>query len=205
MWLYPMLSVGLVVVAFGYLTVRAFLLGMKAKPSSNTRRLSFALGWVCVVFTALGIQAFAQQAVLKGWLPQEAMDWMFTWGTSILATISLSVAGLCVWLLSRVLVRVYRHERLVSVLIDSPLVDVKASELKLTAREVEILEAMAQGNLSDDEIASAFVISPATAATHVRNILRKADLHNRRDLVLLYAAGRAADTDDPPAEAAPTR
>ncbi|MCH7901687.1 MAG: DNA-binding response regulator, partial [Acidobacteria bacterium] len=46
---------------------------------------------------------------------------------------------------------------------------------------------IAAGQLSDREIADALYISPATAGTHVRNILRKAGLHRRNDLLLLVS------------------
>jgi DNA-binding CsgD family transcriptional regulator len=39
--------------------------------------------------------------------------------------------------------------------------------------------------LSGQEIADTLFISAATAGTHVRNILRKASLHDRRQLVLI--------------------
>jgi DNA-binding NarL/FixJ family response regulator len=59
----------------------------------------------------------------------------------------------------------------------------------LTGREREILTLVARG-LSNDEIAGRLVISPLTAKTHVRNILRKLDCHDRAALVALaYEAG----------------
>ena len=49
------------------------------------------------------------------------------------------------------------------------------------------------GYLSDQRIGDLLKISPSTAATHIRNILRKAALHDRRDLLLLYGAGIVDD------------
>jgi DNA-binding NarL/FixJ family response regulator len=44
--------------------------------------------------------------------------------------------------------------------------------------------------LSNDEIAGRLVISPLTAKTHVRNILRKLDVRDRAALVALaYESG----------------
>jgi DNA-binding CsgD family transcriptional regulator len=188
MWLYPLVAIAIALVLFVYLALRCFILAWRPGVPMNTKALTLALGWVCLVFIALMTQGLGQQLVERGWFSDSARTWMFTWGSSILATFSLSVAALALWLLARVFKNVRRDEQLVDVMITSPLVDVKVSELKLTAREVEVLETMASGNLSDEEIAEAFYISPATAATHVRNILRKANIHNRRDLVLFYAA-----------------
>jgi DNA-binding NarL/FixJ family response regulator len=59
----------------------------------------------------------------------------------------------------------------------------------LTDRERDILLLVARG-LSNAEIASALVISPLTAKSHVRNVLRKLDCHDRAALVALaYESG----------------
>jgi DNA-binding NarL/FixJ family response regulator len=59
----------------------------------------------------------------------------------------------------------------------------------LTEREREILRLVARG-LSNAEIAGRLVISPLTAKTHVSNILRKLDCHDRAALVALaYETG----------------
>jgi DNA-binding NarL/FixJ family response regulator len=53
---------------------------------------------------------------------------------------------------------------------------------ELTERERDILTLIARG-LSNDEIAGRLVISPLTAKTHVRNILRKLGCRDRAALV----------------------
>jgi DNA-binding NarL/FixJ family response regulator len=59
----------------------------------------------------------------------------------------------------------------------------------LTDRESEILRLVARG-LSNAEIAGRLVISPLTAKTHVSNVLRKLDCHDRAALVALaYESG----------------
>jgi DNA-binding NarL/FixJ family response regulator len=59
----------------------------------------------------------------------------------------------------------------------------------LTVRERDILTLVARG-LSNDEIAGRLVISPLTAKTHVRNVMRKLDSRDRAALVVLaYETG----------------
>ena len=55
---------------------------------------------------------------------------------------------------------------------------------ELTDRERDILVLIARG-LSNAEIAGQLVISPLTAKSHVRNILRKLDCHDRAALVAI--------------------
>jgi DNA-binding NarL/FixJ family response regulator len=64
-----------------------------------------------------------------------------------------------------------------------------AALAELTERERDILTLIARG-LSNDEIAGRLVISPLTAKTHVRNILRKLGCRDRAGLVALaYESG----------------
>jgi DNA-binding CsgD family transcriptional regulator len=94
--------------------------------------------------------------------------------------------GVVLWLVKRVLRSIGTSERLAQVMVRSPLHDERVSELALTARELEVMKAMAEGSISDQQIGDLLGIAPNTAATHVRNILRKAGVHDRRDLLLLY-------------------
>ncbi len=56
----------------------------------------------------------------------------------------------------------------------------------LTGREIEVLELVAQGNISR-QIAELLVISENTVKNHIRTILDKLGLHSRNEAVL-YAA-----------------
>ncbi len=69
----------------------------------------------------------------------------------------------------------------------APLSD--GSEMGLTAREVEVVRALAEG-LSNAEIATRFYLSEATVKTHVRRILTKLDLRDRVQVVVwAYESG----------------
>jgi DNA-binding NarL/FixJ family response regulator len=61
----------------------------------------------------------------------------------------------------------------------------------LTAREREILTLVAAG-LSNDEIATRLVLSPATAKTHVNRAMVKLGARDRAQLVVIaYSSGLA--------------
>jgi DNA-binding NarL/FixJ family response regulator len=71
-----------------------------------------------------------------------------------------------------------------------------AALAELTDRERDILLLVARG-LNNAEIAGRLVISPLTAKTHVRNILRKLDCHDRAGLVALAYECRLITPGEP--------
>jgi DNA-binding NarL/FixJ family response regulator len=67
-----------------------------------------------------------------------------------------------------------------------------AALAELTSREREVLALVAAGR-SNEEIAEALVVSPATAKTHVSHILSKLDARDRAQLVVIaYESGLVA-------------
>ena len=66
---------------------------------------------------------------------------------------------------------------------------VPADLASLTEREREVLTLIARG-MSNDEIAEALVVSPATAKTHVSRVMGKLDARDRAQLVVIaYESG----------------
>ncbi|HEX6023159.1 MAG TPA: response regulator transcription factor [Solirubrobacter sp.] len=59
----------------------------------------------------------------------------------------------------------------------------------LTAREWEVLDLICEGR-SNDEIAREFVVSCETVKTHVKNVMRKLDVHSRQDAIAVAATLR---------------
>ena len=165
---------------------------MARKPSTPpmTANLCWAMAalQLAILFTFLG--RFPHHWRIRDDFEAGAVSGAFAVGQVASLVFGAVTILLALWLVTRAFPSVGKTERLARVVITSPFVDMRSSELSLTARELEVLEAMIEGRLSDQEIAEAFYISPSTAATHVRNILRKADLHNRRDLVLMYGASK---------------
>ena len=173
---------------FVFVGIRAVMLGLERTTPPLTRRLSWALVAGCLAVVIGAIARVILRAANDDLLGEGAAEWALTVGQWLITLVAIGCAFLALWMQLHALRLINRGERILRVLINSPLVDVRVSELGLTAREVEILEAMAQGHSSDKEIADTFYITPSTAATHVRNIMRKADIHDRRDLILLYRA-----------------
>jgi two-component system response regulator NreC len=82
---------------------------------------------------------------------------------------------------------VYLYPSLAKLLVRDYLTGDRAGEARssldgLTDRESEVLTYLAEG-ASNDEIASALVISPNTVERHRENIMKKLNLHSRSELV----------------------
>jgi DNA-binding CsgD family transcriptional regulator len=97
-----------------------------------------------------------------------------------------TVAGaLGLWSI-RVAYRDIEHgEHVVSTLTNRVPAEANLRRAGLTSREWEVADLLGEGVLSDEEIADHLHIAPSTAGTHVRNILRKSGLNDRRQLMLL--------------------
>jgi DNA-binding CsgD family transcriptional regulator len=70
-----------------------------------------------------------------------------------------------------------------------------ATEPELTPRERQVAELVAQG-LTNEQIAQHLVITPGTAANHVRHILTKLGLHSRVQLATRIVTSPSAGRDD---------
>lgn len=157
-------------------------------PSPRIRVLSGALAAVSAAFVLGAATRATALAVREGWLSGQVGDFLVSEWSVIQSLAATGFALVTMWLLRRVSAPIRRADHIVTVLSDRFAPDAPVSELGLTARELEVLEVIASGTLSDKDIAEALYISPATAGTHVKNILRKAGVNNRRDLVLLAAS-----------------
>jgi DNA-binding CsgD family transcriptional regulator len=119
------------------------------------------------------------------------LDWLLGPPAAVQATL-FALVGICsVVLALRHWRRLERAQLMVKVLTDRVPSNARAGQAKLSSREHEVLDLIRSGITSDGEIARTLQISPTTAATHVQNILRKTELHNRHDLMLLPRRARA--------------
>lgn len=159
-------------------------------PLPRMRAISWALAAVAGAFVLGALTRLALLAAQQGWLPAGvgtvlSSEWHLL---QSLAATALGVGG--VLLIRRLGPEMRRSEKIVSALSDTFATDAPITAYGLTERELEVAALVGTGAMSDKAIAEALFISPATAATHIRNILRKTGLGSRRDLLLLVAASR---------------
>jgi DNA-binding CsgD family transcriptional regulator len=103
----------------------------------------------------------------------------------LVASMSLGLVGVVV--LRRAHVAAAQLER-IAVSIGSQAAAADTETWNLTSREKEVLALLVQGVTNDAELAQQLHISPATAKTHVRNIMGKASVSTRGGLVALVLA-----------------
>lgn len=190
--------VGVNGVLFAVLLVYSVRL-LRSAQSQAISRLSAVIALVSAAFVLGGIQLIGLELVRVGVLPGWVGDFLITWWQTLL---SAAVTAAAVYALTRLrssLRQVERGERMVAVLTERIPLDLSVSEWGLTARELQVLETIVSGHTSDDDIAERLFISPSTAATHVRNILRKSGLSRRMDLMLVGGEqlGRVPNPGDP--------
>lgn len=151
----------------------------------SVRWLSMALLLVSASLVLGGIGQISGLADSLGILPAAVTD-RFGAGYRLTLHAVVSITGIFVLTrLRAVLQRVVEGVRMVQVLTERIPLDISVSDWGLTARELEVLETIVAGHVSDADIAAKLYISPATAATHVRNILKKSGLSSRMDLMLV--------------------
>ncbi len=157
-------------------------------PSPRLRTVSWALAAVATAFVLGAVSRLAGLAVRQGWLPGTVGDFLISEWVLVqaLAATGLGVAGLVV--ARRVVEPIRAADRIVAALADRVPKDVNVADLGLTARELDVIAVIAAGKLSDREIGEELYISPATAGTHIKNIMRKAAVSSRRELALLALA-----------------
>jgi DNA-binding CsgD family transcriptional regulator len=156
-------------------------------PRGVFRVTSAAASAACVLLGATSLQhllhlSTPDELVSSGWGDMLLGPLAAVRATIVVASTLAALLGLRYW------TALGRAQSMVDALTDRLPSHVSARDAALSPREQEVLDVIRSGILSDHEIGEILHISRATAATHVQNILRKTDLHNRRDLMLLGPA-----------------
>jgi DNA-binding CsgD family transcriptional regulator len=166
-------------------------------PAGPFRAVSAGGAAVCVLLGVTSLQHLLILAIRQDLVPARLGDVLLGPWEAFRATVAVVVGAWAVLLALRYWSHLGRAHSIVDVLTDKVPSEAHVRQAGLSSREQEVLELIREGSLSDDDIARRLHISPATAATHVQNILRKTGLHNRRDLMLLprATAGRRSRED----------
>ena len=104
---------------------------------------------------------------------------------AILVIGGLAVIAPILVLLERLTAEFAQTESVTEALVNRLPPGVSVESAGLTPREIEVVAAFGEGKMSDREIADYLFVSSSTAATHVRNIMKKTGIKRRGDLLLL--------------------
>lgn len=147
-----------------------------------------SLGWVTAATAGAFVLGAAQRMMLQatraGWIEGTVSNFVLSEWQLVQSLGAMALGLVAMRSLARVWGPLGRADRMVTVLTDRvapgsvPLDD-------LTEREREVMEAIGSGLLTDAQLGEALFIAPSTARTHVKNILRKTGLGNRRELMLV--------------------
>ena len=182
------------VLLFGLIFINAVLLallGLSALAAVRRgetpilRDLALVVSVVCAVLFVGSLDRLGIQAARAGWVPDAVREFIFGYWDYIQTAVSMIVGIWAIRFVRKVEYPLIRAERMVEILAGHIPLSISVSELELTARELEVLNVMVTGLIADREIAAALYIAPATVGTHVHNILKKAGLHNRNELLLI--------------------
>ena len=77
-----------------------------------------------------------------------------------------------------------------------------AEQHRLTKREQQVFELLAQGRSTTD-VATALDVSENTAKTHIKRLYKKLDVHSKQDIIDLVRKGDAPSADAAPTSPAP--
>jgi DNA-binding CsgD family transcriptional regulator len=131
------------------------------------------------------VQDIGFQMTRLGWL-SESVGVRFVTSIQALLVIGGFFFLVPVLLILRLLTKEFaRVEALSDVLVNRLPPGVTIESAGLTRREIEVVGMVGAGYVSDREIAEQLTVSASTAATHVRNIMRKTGIRRRDDLALL--------------------
>ncbi|MGH8952192.1 MAG: helix-turn-helix transcriptional regulator [Acidimicrobiia bacterium] len=180
------LRLGLVVVnslAFLVLLIMSIKLGRRER-YVWVRRLWAIVALACGALVLGSIQRLALQAGSVGWLPDSA-------GETVTGDLQLTQSLIVLTLLFGAFVTLKRlaasmeaSERLSASLLER-VRHVDPRSLRLTNREGEVLALIGQGLTTDADLAAELHVSTSTVQSHVKSLLRKAELHSRMDLIAL--------------------
>jgi DNA-binding CsgD family transcriptional regulator len=172
------------VVLFAGLATYALVVARRT-PSRSVRRAWRLAALLAAAMVAGGLHRVAVQAARVGWLPEERLELLLReW--LIVKSLAVAAIGIAGFIGMRHLARRFSDlEWIVGEVLDRAQgVDLDA--LDLTAREQEVLDVIGTSSRIDDKtLAEKLSVSPGTVHTHVRTLLRKTELRNRRDLAVV--------------------
>ena len=145
---------------------------------------------LCATALVRSLQDIGIHAIRLGWLPLSTGGRLVSVLQAIIVVAGLAVLVPALIILKQLTSEFARTEVIADRFAGRLPKGVTSETAGLTRREIQVVEVVGTGLLSDREIADELTISTSTAATHIRNIMRKTGVKRRADLALLAARQR---------------
>jgi DNA-binding CsgD family transcriptional regulator len=156
--------------------------------SPRIRLLATAVVVVSAAFVLSAVTRLVSVAVRLEWLDGRVADFIVSEWHLVQSLAATAVGVIAIVVVRRHAVALKAADWIATAVSARLLEGGSLHDLGFTNREIEVLQAISKGQVSDSEIAETLYIAPATAATHVKNILRKTGVRSRRELALLVAS-----------------
>jgi DNA-binding CsgD family transcriptional regulator len=164
--------------------VRAILLAQRIR-SRFARLQAEMIVLLCAAGLIASIQDIGFQMTQIGWLSESLGKQFVGRIQAVLVVGGLFVVVPVLMILRKLTVEFAEAETLNKALVNRLPRGVNIESAGLTPREIEVVGVIGAGHVSDSEIAEQLLVSASTAATHVRNIMKKTGIKRRGDLALL--------------------
>lgn len=149
-------------------------------------RLAAGLAAIAMAGVAVGSASRAfVKTIQQGWVSLSSSSAAVVNVTQITVGLATFITGIAIAVVLR-----RNKDRLIGVATTLDVVSARSSPINpekwnLTPRQTEVLVAIVDGAVTNDELAAVLFISKHTAGTHVKQILHKTGVSSRRDLALL--------------------
>ena len=147
-------------------------------------RLWTIVAFACGALVLGSIQRLALQAVAFGWLPESTSE-AITGDLQLIQSVVVLALLVGVFVIVNKLANSMEASERVSASLLERVRHIDPKGLHLTNRESEVLAFIGQGVTTDSDLAAELHVSASTVQSHVKSLLRKAELHSRMDLIAL--------------------
>lgn len=187
------LLIGVIAINTGVFLALSVWAALVARREDSVRLkvLAGALAVVSFAFVLGAVTRGLLVAVRLGWISGSVGDFLVDEWHVVQSLTATAIGLTAVILLKRVSSSFRAADDIASAVSHHFLAGGSLDQFGLTGRELEVLNAIGRGFLTDQQIAEEFFISPATAGTHVKNIMRKTGVKSRRELVFIVDSDRA--------------
>jgi len=168
------------------------------QPVQGVRRIVGLLAAAALFATTEALRRLLKAAVAAELLPADPTRVVVAvWGVGALI-FGLVLGVVAYRVATQACAGLAKADRVLGVLAGGDLEGPRPSQATLTPREREVLGLLAEGAVTDAQIADRLCVSRETARSHVKRMVAKTGARNRHHLMLLAVADLATGGQEPP-------